>query len=534
MLSPDPMEEFNGEIEWFIEREVLAAIKSCKDRKACGPDGIFNEHIKQLAPKLGKTITSLFNKCLQQGRIPENWRRATVKMLYKGKGDTGNPNNYRSIALECTLFKILTGLITNRLSEKAEDFLPEEQFGFRKGRSTLQALHCLQNDIETTLSRPEEKLHAIFIDLNLAFDTINRKILIEKLETMIGTQNYLCRIIKNILSDNCIEVNDDITRSKPIKQNIGVLQGDPLSPLLFILATADATKSVTSEDVKSYIYADDMVIVSSSQEKLQNAYNNLVDWVERNKLTVNENKTVSMSFRRGGKQALFYHKSRPLTTVTHFKYLGVVFQTPGNVFTLHVKERAVAAVKAMNDIKKLSKLSFSTAIKLFHAMISPIATYGLENIWIHLTKRQVAELEKVKATYLKKAMCLFKYTPNRMVYILAREQFYIEELRFTMLLPNTKGYEELLQEMRQKRDEVWSDFYGTDAMASRDWMQCNYELRHVMTRFAVHGFHHQICVIARYHQPGPGCECKRCGKVCERYHVMTCGQREESLTKFGS
>ena len=86
-----------------------------------------------------------------KGKIPQSWRISTLKVLYKGKGDTNDPNSYRGIALECTAFKILTGLLTNRLYDMVQREIPEEQFGFMKGKSTLHAVKCIQEDIEDAL-----------------------------------------------------------------------------------------------------------------------------------------------------------------------------------------------------------------------------------------------------------------------------------------------------------------------------------------------------------------------------------------------
>ncbi|PSN33375.1 hypothetical protein C0J52_23696 [Blattella germanica] len=63
-----------------------------------------------------------------------------------------------------------------------------------------------------------------------------------------------------------------------------------------------------------------------------------------------------------------------------------------------------------------------------------------------------------------------------------------------MLLPSTPPCEELLRELRRKRDYISESFYATDAMLNKDWMRADYDLRHVVTRFAIHGFHHRICI----------------------------------------
>ena len=64
--------------ELFTITEVQDVIKNLKNRKASGPDDLFNEHIKTAAPALVETWTLIFNECLQQGRIPDRWRDATL------------------------------------------------------------------------------------------------------------------------------------------------------------------------------------------------------------------------------------------------------------------------------------------------------------------------------------------------------------------------------------------------------------------------------------------------------------------------
>lgn len=127
----------------FTKQELDEAIKSLKANKAPGPDLITNEIWKDTYHILGDTWLKLMNKCLKEGDIPMEWRRATLKMLYKGKGSTESPDCYRGVALEATALKILTKMITNRISPKIEEYLPDQQCGFRKKRFTLTAAEAL-------------------------------------------------------------------------------------------------------------------------------------------------------------------------------------------------------------------------------------------------------------------------------------------------------------------------------------------------------------------------------------------------------
>ena len=230
MKETRPPEERSKSEEYIAVSisEVRNTIKALKNRKAAGPDQIFNEHLKEASPTLATSWAALLNECLRQGRIPERWRTSTIKLLYKGKGDISDPNAYRGIALECTLFKVLTSILVKRLAKLVDNKIPELQFGFRQGRSTIQAIQCLKDDIQEAKRMKKGKLHVIFIDYTKAFDRLNRTILINKLELMIGKDHYITRLVHDILCKNDIEIDDSITKSKLIKQTNGVLQ-DPLS-----------------------------------------------------------------------------------------------------------------------------------------------------------------------------------------------------------------------------------------------------------------------------------------------------------------
>ncbi|KAJ4438565.1 hypothetical protein ANN_14512 [Periplaneta americana] len=80
-----------------------------------------------------------------------------------------------------------------------------------------------------------------------------------------------------------------------------------------------------------------------------------------------------------------------------------------------------------------------------------------------------------------------------MTYALMRETFFIEDIRRQLLLPSTRAYETTLQGLQEKRKDIRSEFYTTEAMCTREWTRPNYEMRHL--RYAIHGFHHKL----KYH-----------------------------------
>ena len=122
----------------------------------------------------------------------------------------------------------------------------------------------------------------------------------------------------------------------------------------------------------------------------------------------------------------------------------------------------------MQDIQKKHQLSIETAMSLYKAKVTTIITYGLELIWEKLNKYNLKDIEKIKATFLKKILCISKYTPSRLAYELAKETFFLEDLRYEsgLILPSTPAYQRIIQELKDKKKQIWSEFYSTTALTT--------------------------------------------------------------------
>ena len=247
----------------------------------------------------------------------------------------------------------------------------------------------MMGSIEEALRHPKGKLYVVFIDYSKAFDMINRQKLMHKIENSFGKNHYLTNTIRKIMESNKIIIDNNLNMPEPLTQTNGVLQGDPISPHLFNVMTADIVTSIYKEGEKDtlYMYADDMALAAKYPAELQEWFNHLAKWAEINGMEINEKKTVIMVFRKGGKvpkNDTIKHKTANLRIVNEFKYLGITFQTRGTCFSIHAREKAAAATRAIRDIKHLHALSLETALKLFFAKVLPIITYGIQISWQHL------------------------------------------------------------------------------------------------------------------------------------------------------
>jgi len=117
------------------------------------------------------------------------------------------------------------------------------------------------------------------------------------------------------------------------------------------------------------------------------------------------------------------------------------------------------------------------------------------------------------------------------VYELAKETFFVEDLKTFLMLPTTTAYKDALRELNDKKKDIW-DFYTMEAMTNRKWTETNYQLRHVKNRIAVYGFHFKFCSVARLHEPSDEYRCKLCSALCERYHITECTARTCSMTEL--
>ena len=323
--------------------------------------------------------------------------------------------------------------------------------------------------------------------------------------------------------------------SKKITQTNGVLQGNPISPVLFNIMTADITDITRDSSTSLIMYADDMVLGSANKEELQQTLYKLEKWATANSLKINHQKTKQMTFRKGGRTSekdKLTLLGKPLEVVPQFTYLGITLQTTLRSFRIHVQQKVTAAIKAIYSMRYLHQLAMKTAITLFKAVITPIATYGISLMWEKLQARDLAQIESVKARFMKRVMGVGKTAPSRMAYLLMRETFFVEDIRRQLLLPNTCAYQNTLDELRKKRNDICREFYETEAMRTNEWTQPNYEMRHILTRYAIHGFHHKICRTKKFHEPSEDCLCELCDGVCERYHAEKCKNRHVSLRKF--
>ena len=155
----------NDEINMPIsESEIRRAAKELKRNKSPGCDQILNEHIQVTLDIMLPTYVNLFNLVLDNAVIPESWLVDEILPIYKNKGDTKNPENYRPIKLLSCVGKLFTSIVNSRLNKYAEEHnvISDSQTGFRKGFSTADNLYVINSLTEILKSNSKKNILRIY------------------------------------------------------------------------------------------------------------------------------------------------------------------------------------------------------------------------------------------------------------------------------------------------------------------------------------------------------------------------------------
>ena len=181
------------------------------------------------------------------------------------------------------------------------------QFGFQKNKSTVDCIFILHSLIGKTFNN-NEKLFCKFVDYQKAFDSVDRKLLWYKL-LRDGCSTTMVNALKAMYNSvqMCVKYKNKFSNFFALHS--GVKQGHPLSTILFIffindlaLSLADdnqQTTQISNINVFLLLFADDAVLVSSSQDGLQLMLDKLQEYSNLWNLRVNTEKTKIMIFERG-------------------------------------------------------------------------------------------------------------------------------------------------------------------------------------------------------------------------------------------
>ena len=295
------LDSFTPVSESFV-RDILknTAPKSCELDPI--PTKLLYENLDAVLP----TITNIINSSLLSGIVPKDLKTAVVKPLLKKPSlDRNQLKNYRPVSNLPFISKLLEKVVLSQLLSHLNDnnLCNPLQSAYRAGHSTETVLLRVVNDILSALDEDRSSI-LLLLDNSAAFDTIDHKILLSRLENIFGVRSVALDWFRSYLEDRSQYVSVNGFSSPPSPLLFGVPQGSVLGPILFVLYTTPLSSVIRQHAVNHHLFADDTQLLQSCKpteiatltQTLQTCTVDIKTWMTRNKLKLNDDKTEALLF----------------------------------------------------------------------------------------------------------------------------------------------------------------------------------------------------------------------------------------------
>lgn len=409
----DETHEYNydrTEVPAVTKGELSTVLDKTKSGKAPGPDGVTATTWQVVARTIGHTVRALYTECLQKAKFPNIWKEARLVLVPKTSKPGGGPAAYRPLCMLDDAGKVLEKIIVARMEThmaERED-LSESQFGFRKQKSTIDAIYEFRKRVKDIT---EEGRYAIVIGIDIAnaFGSVSWS----RIRGAMAEWNfpqYLQAIIDDYLKCRrvCFARKNGSTHQMEI--TCGVPQGSVLGPMLWNL-TYDPILRVELEDEGSTIcYADDTIIITGGSDlddaiaAAQRAASKIINKIKELDLQIAARKTeIAMFTPRRGKFPQRYRiniEGANIQILEEIKYLGVIIDNRWS-FRPHVKyiaEKANRVARALGTLMPNLRGPNRTVRKLYSNVLHSVMLYAApvwsrvvetsERNWVELTRIQ--------------------------------------------------------------------------------------------------------------------------------------------------
>lgn len=351
---------------------LLRILESVQPNKACGPDNLSARIIKECACELAVPMTILCRQSVNSGTFPKKWKEANIVPVHK-KGSARLASNYRSISLLPLFGKVLERAAFECILKHVRPVLSDKQHGFVPHRSCDSNLSTLLRAGWDAIS-DNTQLDCIYTDYSAAFQSVNHRLLLHKLENGYHFKGSALSWIRSFLMERRQRVVLNGHTSDWISVTSGTPEGSQISPLLFSLYINDLPRQMTTNCL---MYADDVKLYyrirnASDAKMLQADLDRLVQWSTTWRLDLNASKCnhLSITLKRVPVLTSYNVRGEVLKEVDAIRDLGVIIDRK-LTFQAHVDHIVKKANRALGVLIR----TFQTGRSTWYERKSFIAAY---------------------------------------------------------------------------------------------------------------------------------------------------------------
>ena len=375
------IERFAGEARRLnrpiTKEEVIKAVKKMANGKAAGKDNISVELLKYAPEIVFEKIATFLNELFEKHKDINTGTSELVPLQKPPPKKKGPVKNLRPINLLLVIRKVLSKIALNRSSKPIGTHLSFSQSAYTEGRATTDIVWAYRWIIAKT-QEYKITIYVTGIDMSSAFDTINRKKLLEIAERILDEDGQ--RMLRILLSDTTVEIRIKGAETKPFTTNIGSPQGDSYSGPQFTMYFEEALEGVRDEInmvvelclPQEMIYADDYDHLTEDHEKKEQFKSCVKEILGKDNLKVNEDKTEDTVLKRGKHDRKNKNKNEPWRETIK---LGSKLGDEEDI--KRRKNLATGKLAQMKKVLKSRKISkVKKKMKLYNAMVKSVLTYN--------------------------------------------------------------------------------------------------------------------------------------------------------------
>ena len=458
--------------EWYqnlmdpvTEEELNISIKDLPNGKASGISTISYEMIKKLGKKAREILRNFFSLCLSQGTCPQSWKTSTIFPIPKPKEWECDLSNTRPIVLLETSRKLLTKILTNRLSTicKEHNVLKGPNYAGLPGESTQEPIQLLNNICEEAREKNKE-LWICFQDTAKAFDTVNLEMLKKAMER-IKIPSKAIKFIINLFKNRNLKAITNFGLTESIIAGDSIDQGETISPLLWRIFYDPLLNKIQNNNRLGYTmesiwhpnsnslekekmslriaataFMDDTTWIASSKTNMQKILDDAAIFYKANDSQINGKKSILIAINGEKKNSdntvYIGPEKEPLkkSEENEFaRYLGIwIGEKDHKKFTIDLMEREIFQITHALEKKKTTDKQI---LYILNRVLIPRLEYRAQHCFL-----QKKECKSLTARYMgkfKNAINMSRTCPNSIV---LHKGFYglksIEEIQTEALISN--------------------------------------------------------------------------------------------------